>query len=250
MVQITNLTDCALVTGASKGIGRAIALHLSKVLKLHVLINYASDAEAAQDTLAAVQASGGSAELMPFRVENKDAVHQSINEWQTANPDKFISVLINNAGITKDGLFVFMPESDWDDVVSVSLKGMYNVTQPVIRQMLLKRRGRIINIASLSGLKGQAGQSNYAAAKAGLIGATKALALEVAKRKITVNAVAPGFIQTDMLKDVPVDQFMKFIPMERLGAPEEVAALVGFLASEQAAYITGEVISINGGLYT
>jgi 3-oxoacyl-[acyl-carrier protein] reductase len=239
-----------LITGGSKGIGRAIAIHLSEVMHLHILINFASDVEAAKAVLAEIEANGGTAELLPFKVEDKAVVQKCIGDWQAANPDKFISILVNNAGITKDGLFVFMPESDWDDVVSVSLKGMYNVTQPIIRQMLLKRRGRIINIASLSGLKGQAGQSNYAAAKAGLIGATKALALEVAKRKITVNAVAPGFIQTDMLKDVPVDQFMKFIPMERLGKPEEVAALVAFLASDHAAYITGEVISINGGLYT
>jgi len=170
--------------------------------------------------------------------------------WHEANKENFISVLVNNAGITRDGLFMWMPEKDWDDVINISVKGMYNVTQTVINPMLRKRAGRVINVASLSGLKGVPGQTNYSAAKGAMIAATKALAFEVAKRKITVNAVAPGFIKSDMTEGLDEKELSKLVPMERFGNADEVAHLVSFLASDKAAYITGEVININGGIYS
>ena len=242
--------NCALITGASKGIGKAIALQLSKDHGLHILINYAADTKAAKETLDEICNAEGTGELLPFKVQDKPAVDKALAEWMENNPQKFIQVLVNNAGITKDGLLMWMSESDWDEVIAVSLKGMFNVTQNVIRQMLRKRSGRIINIASLSGLKGLPGQMNYSAAKAGMIGATKSLAQEVGKRNITVNAVAPGFIKTDMTKDIDAKEYIKLIPMGRAGESEEIAHLVSFLASEKASYISGEVININGGLYS
>lgn len=242
--------NCALITGASRGLGKSIALQLATDYKLHVLINYASNREAAELTLSEIKAIGGTGELMQFQVQNKEEVSAAIKAWQSNHPDDFIKVLVNNAGITKDGLLMWMPEKDWDDVINISVKGFYNVTQSVIEQMLRKREGRIINIASLSGLKGNAGQTNYAAAKGALIAATKSLAFEVAKRKITVNAVAPGFIKSDMTEGLDERQLSKLVPMERFGTPEEVAHLVSFLASDKASYITGEVININGGIYS
>ena len=241
--------NCALITGASKGIGKAIALQLSKDHGLHVLINYSSDTTAAKETLDEIYNAGGSGELLKFKVQDKQEVDAVIGTWQKENPEKVISVLVNNAGIAKDGLLMWMKEKDWDDVIAVSMKGMYNVTRHIIRQMLKKRSGRIINIASLSGVKGLPGQMNYSAAKAGLIGATKSLAQEVAKRNITVNAVAPGFVKTNMTDEID-ERYLKLIPMQRIGEPEEVAHLVSFLASKNASYITGEVININGGLYS
>jgi 3-oxoacyl-[acyl-carrier protein] reductase len=242
--------DCALITGGSKGIGRAIALQLSLDHGWHILINYASDTAAAEQTLADLKERGGEGELLPFDVRDKEAVGTAITHWQTKNPDKFIRVLVNNAGIKQDGLFMWMEEENWDDVLGVSLKGMYNLTRTIIRAMLRKRTGRIINIVSLSGVRGMAGQVNYSAAKAGMIGATKALAQEVAKRKITVNAVAPGFINTGMIADQDEARYLPLIPAGRVGEPEEVAHLVSFLASDKAAYINGAVIHVNGGLYT
>jgi 3-oxoacyl-[acyl-carrier protein] reductase len=242
--------NCALITGASRGLGKAIAMQLAKDHNLHVLINYSSNENAAKQTLAELQAAGGNGELLQFNVQNKQEVEAAINGWQEKNSDKFISVLVNNAGITRDGLFMWMPEKDWDDVISISSKGMYNVTQQVIQGMLRKRKGRIINVASLSGLKGVPGQTNYSAAKGAMIGATKALAFEVAKRNITVNAVAPGFIKSDMTEGLDEAELSKLVPVQRFGQPEEVAHLVSFLASEKAAYITGEVININGGIYS
>ena len=247
---MTEVLNCALITGASKGIGKAIALQLSKDHGLHILINYAADTIAAKETLDEISKAGGFGELLPFKVQDKPAVDQALTDWMENNPQKFIQVLVNNAGITKDGLLMWMPESNWDEVIAVSLKGMFNVTQNVIRQMLLKRSGRIINVASLSGLKGLPGQMNYSAAKAGMIGATKSLAQEVGKRNITVNAVAPGFIKTNMTKGIDAEEYIKLIPMGRAGESEEIAHLVSFLASEKASYITGEVININGGLYS
>ncbi|MEM7368425.1 MAG: 3-oxoacyl-ACP reductase FabG [Bacteroidota bacterium] len=241
---------CALITGASKGIGRAIALQLSLDHNLHILLNYASDTAAATETMMAIKEAGGSAELLPFRVHHKEEVQQALDTWQAEHPTDYIHVLINNAGITKDGLLMWMPESDWDEVIAVSLKGMFYLTQYVLRDMLLKRSGRIVNIASLSGVKGMPGQTNYSAAKGGMIAATKALAQEIAKRKVTVNAVAPGFIETDMIKGLDTRQFLPLIPMKRLGKTEEVAHLVSFLVSDKASYITGEVIHVNGGLYS
>lgn len=242
--------NCALVTGASRGLGRAIAVQLAKDHGLHILVNYASNQAAAEETLAEIQANGGSGELLHFNVQNKTEVDEALNGWRGKNEDKFIGVLVNNAGITRDGLFMWMPEKDWDDVLNISVKGLYNVTQNAIQQMLRKRSGRIVNIASVSGMKGVAGQTNYSAAKGAIIAASKSLAQEVAKRKITVNAVAPGFITSDMTKDLNEDELKQMIPMNRFGKAEEVAHLVSFLVSDRAAYITGEVININGGIYS
>lgn len=240
---------CALVTGASRGIGRAVAIQLVKDLQLHILINYASNDAAALETKSLIEANGGTAELLKFKVENAEEVKNVLGEWINTHPDHQIEVLVNNAGITKDNLFPWVTESDWDQVIGISLKGMYNVTQTVIQKMLRSRKGRIINMASLSGLKGVPGQTNYSAAKGGMIAATKALSQEVAKRNITVNAVAPGFIASDMTSELDESELKKMVPANRFGQPEEVAHLVSFLASEKAAYITGEVININGGIY-
>lgn len=242
--------SCALVTGASRGLGRAIAVQLSKDHGLHILVNYSSNTEAAEETLTEIREHGGSGELLQFNVQTKQEVDEALNAWREANPDLFISVLVNNAGITRDGLFMWMPEKDWDDVLNISTKGLFNVTQNAIQQMLRKRSGRIVNIASVSGMKGVAGQTNYSAAKGAIISATKALAQEVAKRKITVNAVAPGFITSDMTKDLNEDELKQMIPMNRFGKAEEVAHLVSFLCSDKASYITGEVVNINGGIYS
>lgn len=242
--------NCALVTGASRGLGKAIALQLAKDHGLYILVNYSSNKNAAQVTLDEIKKLGSNGELIPFNVQIKSEVNDALNSWQEKNKDSFISVLVNNAGITKDGMFMWMPEKDWDDVINISAKGMYNVTQQVIQPMLRKRYGRIINIVSLSGLKGVPGQTNYSAAKGAVIAATKALSQEVAKRKITVNAVAPGFIKTDMTAALDENELSKLVPMQRFGNPEEVAHLVSFLVSEKAAYITGEIININGGIYS
>jgi len=241
---------CALITGASRGIGRAVAIQLSNDLNLHIIINYSSNETAALETQKMIQENGGSAELLPFDVKNSEQVSSSIAEWFTNNPDKKIEVLVNNAGITRDNLFPWVTEKDWDDVLNTSLKGMYNCTQAVIQKMLRNRSGRIINIASLSGLKGVPGQTNYSAAKGGMIAATKALSHEVAKRNITVNAVAPGFIISDMTNELDESELKKMVPANRFGKVEEVAHLVSFLASDKAGYITGEVININGGIYS
>ncbi|HOZ83641.1 MAG TPA: 3-oxoacyl-ACP reductase FabG [Bacteroidia bacterium] len=242
--------NCALVTGASRGLGKAIALQLAADHKLHILINYASNKQAAEETLTTIKNAGGSGELLPFNVQDNETVNAALDHWHKENENKFISVLVNNAGITRDGLFMWMPEKDWDDVLNISLKGFYNVTRNVVNPMLRKRAGRIVNIVSLSGLKGNAGQTNYAAAKGAIVAATKSLAFEVAKRKITVNAVAPGFIKSDMTEGLNEKELSKLVPMERFGTPEEVAHVVSFLASDKASYITGEIININGGIYS
>lgn len=240
----------ALVTGASRGIGRAIAQTLASDHGFHILVNYASNAAAADQTVAAIKENGGSAEPIHFRVENKVDVEKALSTWQENNPGCVIEIIVNNAGVTKDGLFALMDEEAWDTVVDISLKGFYNVTHFLMQKLLRNRYGRIINIVSLSGTKGNPGQVNYSAAKGGMIAATKALGQEVAKRKITVNAVAPGFINTDMTADLPLDEMVKFVPANRFGEAQEVADLVSFLASEKAGYITGEIININGGLYS
>lgn len=240
---------CALITGASRGIGRAIALQISQDLNLHILINYASNKAAAEETLSLIQQAGGTGELMHFDVKDGAAVKTAVENWYSANPEGIIHVLVNNAGITKDNLFPWVTEEDWDAVLNTSLKGMYNCTQAIIQRMLRQRSGRIINIASLSGLKGVPGQTNYSAAKGGMIAATKALSQEIAKRNITVNAIAPGFIESDMTSDLDMNELKRMVPANRFGKVEEVAYLASFLASEKAAYITGEVININGGIY-
>ena len=239
----------ALVTGASRGIGSAIAIKLASQ-GFSVIINYASNIEAAQSTLDEIVANGGSAELLPFDVSNNNEVTTALQQWSANHEGEYIAVVVNNAGIRKDNLMMWMAEQDWRSVLSTSLDGFYNVTQPLLKSMLVNKWGRIINVASLSGLKGVPGQTNYSAAKGGLIAATKALAQEVAKKRITVNAVAPGFIKSDMTADLNEAELKKLVPAGRFGEAAEVAELVAFLASDSASYITGEVISINGGLYT
>ena len=240
----------ALVTGGSRGIGRAVCKKLAE-MGYHVLINYARNREEAEKTLALVREAGQDGTLMPFDVTNRAEVREALEAWQEANPEAYVEVLVNNAGICRDNLMVFMPDEDWDAVINTTLGGFYNVTQPLLQPMLVHKYGRIINLSSVSGEKGTPGQANYSAAKGGIIAATKALAQEVARKKVTVNAVAPGFIETDMTAQLEdTAGLKKAIPMGRFGKPEEVAELVGFLASSSASYITGEVISINGGLYT
>lgn len=240
---------CALVTGGSRGIGRAICIKMAE-MGYFVLINYRSNVEEADKTLAEIRQAGASGELIRFDVSNKEDIVQTLGGWLKTNEDKYIEILVNNAGIKEDVLMMWMKDEQWENVIRTSLDGFFYVTRLVLNSMLLKRFGRIINIVSLSGLKGLPGQTNYSAAKAGVIGATKALAQEVGRRGITVNAVAPGFIRTDMIEGLDEKELSKMIPVNRFGLPEEVAHAVGFLASKEAAYITAEVLSINGGLYS
>jgi 3-oxoacyl-[acyl-carrier protein] reductase len=235
----------ALVTGASRGIGRAIALELAGQ-GLHIAVNYKSNQEAAKQTLAQIEERGGRGELCPFDVTDEAAVNSALDGLFARH--ERIAVLVNNAGVVADGLFAMMPSQDWRRVIDTSLGGFFNVTKPVIRKMIPRKKGSVVTISSVSGLIGNRGQANYAAAKAGLIGATRALAAEVARIGIRVNAVAPGPIETDMIKDVPVDMLKKMIPMGRCGLPEEVARVVRFLCSDDASYLTGQVISVNGGM--
>ncbi|MBS7351731.1 MAG: 3-oxoacyl-ACP reductase FabG [Candidatus Limisoma sp.] len=239
----------ALVTGGSRGLGKAVALRLSR-MGLPIVINYRSNQASAEEVKAEIEAAGGIAELLPFDVASPQAVEEAVEKWTAEHPDDYIDVLINNAGIRMDNLMIFMQNEQWHNVVDTTLNGFFYLTRRLLKDMLTHRHGRIINMASLSGIKGLPGQVNYSAAKAALIGATKALAQEVAPRKVTVNAVAPGFIASDMTKDLNEGELKKLVPMNRFGKPDEVAALVAFLASDDAAYITGEVVSINGGLYT
>ncbi|MDR1005183.1 MAG: 3-oxoacyl-ACP reductase FabG [Prevotellaceae bacterium] len=241
--------DYALVTGGSRGLGRAISCRLAQD-GLPVIINYLSNREAAEETLRMIREQGGTAELLSFDTTDPVSIEHALEMWENSHPDDYISVLVNNAGIRRDNLLVFMQNEQWHDVLNTTLNGFFYITRRLLKNMMANRRGRIINMTSLSGIKGLPGQTNYSAAKAALIGATKALAQEVASRKVTVNAVAPGFITTDMTKDLDEASLKKLVPMGRFGKAEEVAALVHFLASDEAAYITGEVISINGGLYT
>ena len=237
----------ALVTGGSRGIGRAICIKLA-AMGYPVVINYLGNQEAAEATKSAIEQMGGTAQLLRFDISNPQAIEEAIEMWENSHPNDYIAVLVNNAGIRRDNLMVFMQNSEWHNVIDTTLNGFFYTTRRVLKGMMTKRFGRIINITSLSGLKGMPGQCNYSTAKAALIGATKALAQEVAPRKVTVNAVAPGFIESDMTKELPKEELAKMVPMKRFGKPEEVASLVGFLAGEESSYITGEVISINGGL--
>lgn len=239
----------ALVTGGSRGIGRACCVKLAE-MGYNVLVNYKGNKAAAEETVALVKEKGQQAEALMFDVANRAEVEQVLGGWQEANKGSIIEVLINNAGVRQDTLLMSMTHEQWDSVLDTSLQGMYNVTKVVLNPMLMNRYGRIINMVSLSGLKGQAGQVNYSAAKAGMIGATKALGQEIAKRNVTVNAIAPGFVKTDMTEELNEAELKKMIPMQRFGEAQEIADLVGFLASKNAGYITGQVISINGGLYT
>lgn len=240
----------ALVTGASRGIGKAVALRLAQ-RGFCTIINYLNNHEAAEQVKQEIEQEGGYAELLPFDASQPQQIEAAIDQWESAHPDEWISILVNNAGIRRDNVMFMMSNDDWHDVLDTNLNGFFYITRRLLKHMMPRKHGgRIINMASLSGIKGMAGQVNYSAAKAALIGATKALAQEVAPRNITVNAVAPGFIATDMTKELPEDELKKMIPAGRFGKAEEVAALVDFLASDEAAYITGEVININGGLYT
>jgi 3-oxoacyl-[acyl-carrier protein] reductase len=236
----------ALVTGASKGIGQAICVELAKC-GYHIVVNYKSDDKGASQTLEMVKKEGSGGRIMQFDVANYDETQSAMDD--ILNSFASIDVLVNNAGITADGLFIMMPRKDWNAVIDISLSGFYNVTKPVLEKMIRLKRGAIVSIASVAGLLGNRGQANYSAAKAGLIGASRSVASEVARLGIRVNVVAPGLIETDMIKNAPVENIKAIIPMARIGKPQEVARVVRFLCSEDASYITGQVISVNGGMF-
>ncbi|MDO4228238.1 MAG: 3-oxoacyl-ACP reductase FabG [Capnocytophaga sp.] len=244
------MKKCAIITGGSRGIGRAICEKLAQETDYHLLINYQSNKESALKTLEIIENLGKTGEIIKFDVTNHDEVKNVLTQWQENNPDALVEVVINNAGITRDGLFMWLTYEDWSKVIQTTLDGFYNTTNFFIQKMLRNRYGRIVNIASVSGVKGTAGQTNYSAGKGALVAATKALAQEVAKRNITVNAIAPGFIRTDMTSELDENELVKLIPIGRFGEAEEVADLVSFLVSKKSSYITGEVININGGIYS
>ena len=235
----------ALVTGGSRGIGRAISVELAKS-GYFVIVNYKSNAEAAEETLRLIRDAGGEGEALPFDVSDAESSENALEIIF----DRFepVEILVNNAGIVADQLFVMMPEPDWNRVIDTTLKGFFHMTKPVIRQMIPRKRGSVVSIASVSGLMGNRGQANYAAAKAGLIGTSRAVASEVARLGIRVNVVAPGLIDTEMIEKAPIKEIKAMIPMARIGKPEEVAKVVRFLCSEDASYVTGQVISVNGGM--
>ena len=241
-----NERKIALVTGASKGIGAAIARELAAD-GFHIWLNYRSDRQGAEQVASGIESAGGSCTLLPFDVADADAVTAAL---EPLLEKEVPFALINNAGFARDGILGLMSQSDWEDVLAVHLNGFFNVTRLVVARMLKKRRGRIINIVSTSGEAGIAGQVNYSAAKAGLIGATRSLAIEVGRRNILVNAVSPGFINTEMTANLPKELLLKNIPLGRFGEVEEVSGLVGFLCSERASYITGQVFAVNGGGHT
>ena len=238
--------EAALVTGGSRGIGRAIAVELSDA-GYEVVITYKSNDLSAGETLDIIRSKGGRGEKFRFDVADSEETAKKMDE--IISRYKNIAVLVNNAGVTADGLFMMMPAEDWDRVIQTTLKGFYNVTKPVIRRMSLNRRGAVVSISSVSAFVGNRGQANYAAAKSGLIAASRSLASEMARRGIRVNVVAPGLIDTEMIKGVPLDKIKEIIPMARIGRPEEVAKVVRFLCSDDASYITGQVISVNGGMF-
>ena len=240
------MSKYALVTGGSRGIGRAICVKLAQE-GYQVIVNYASNEAEAKHTLEMMDGKG---ELLPFDVSDAAQTKAALSDCQQRHPEEYIEVIVNNAGIRRDNVMALMPEEDWHRVLDITLSGFFNVTQPLLPAMQLHKFGRIVNMASVSGLKGLPGQTNYSAAKGGIIAATKALAQEVARRGITVNAVAPGFIKTDMTEGLDEAALKKLIPANRFGMPEEVADLVAFLVSPNAGYITGNVVSINGGMYT
>jgi 3-oxoacyl-[acyl-carrier protein] reductase len=243
------MTKFALVTGGSRGIGRAVCVTLAE-MGYNVLINYQSNESEANNTLALVKEKGVNGEIMKFDVSKQEEVNAVLGAWIEANKDKEIEVLVNNAGIRKDNLLMWMSDAEWHSVMDIAVDGFFYVTRLIIKNMLVKKFGRVINIVSLSGLKGLPGQTNYSASKAAVIGATKALSQEVGRRGITVNAVAPGFIKTDMTHDLNEKDFKSLIPMNRFGEVQEVADVVGWLASSKSTYVTGQVISVNGGLYS
>jgi 3-oxoacyl-[acyl-carrier protein] reductase len=240
---------CALVTGGSRGIGRAICIKMAQ-MGYYVLVNFKTNLTEADKTLSQIREHGGDGELLPFDVSAKEDVQRILGSWIETNKEKSIEVLVNNAGIKEDSLMFYMKDEQWENVIKSNLDSFFYITRLVLPGMLFNRYGRIVNIVSLSGQKGLPGQTNYSAAKAGVIGATKALSQEVGRQGITVNAVAPGLIRTDMTDGMDEKEMVKLIPVRRVGLPEEVAYAVGFLASREAAYITGEVLSVNGGLYS
>lgn len=235
----------ALVTGGSRGIGAAVARRLA-LDGYSIILNYRENHAAARSVQEQIESANGSVELAQFDVSDAKATAAALEKLLAGELP--IGVVVNNAGIARDAAFPSIERAEWEAVTRTTLDGFYNVTQPLVMPMVRRKWGRIINISSVSGVIGQRGQVNYSAAKAGLIGATKALSQELAKRKITVNAVAPGLIETEMIAHAPLEHVLPLIPMQRLGQPGEVADLVAFLASEQASYITGQVIGINGGL--
>lgn len=239
----------ALVTGGSRGIGKAICKELAAD-GFYILVNYRSNWEEAENTLKEITENEGKGELLQFDVSDREDIRIKMDQWKAANTDKTISVLINNAGITEDNLMVFMSDNQWNSVIKTNLDSFFYVTQQVLTNMIVNKWGRIINVVSLSGQRGMPGQTNYSAAKAGIIGATKSLAMEIGKKKITVNAVAPGFIRTDMTNGLDEAELKKLVPLNRFGTALEVAYAVAFLASDKASYISGETISINGGMYS
>lgn len=240
----------ALITGGSRGLGRAICAELAK-RGIPVIINFQNNSLAANEVRDSIESLGGHAELLQFDVSVQEEVDNAIETWSAKHPEDYIAYLVNNAGIRRDNVMYMMSNDEWHSVLNTSVNGFFYVTRKLLPKMMQRKHGgKIVNVASLSGLKGIQGQTNYSAAKAALIGATKALAQEVATRNVTVNAVAPGFIETDMTKELPQEEYIAHIPMRRFGKPEEVSSVVAFLLSDAASYITGEVISVNGGLYT
>ena len=246
MRENTGSKPASIVTGSGRGIGRAIAVELAKA-GYYIIVNCKSDTDAAEETVCLIRKAGGDGECVQFDVTDTAQTVNAVEEIAARFSN--IEILVNNAGITADGLFVMMPEKDWNSVVDTTLKGFYNVTKPVLKKMILQKKGSVVSIASVSGLVGNRGQVNYSAAKAGLIGASRSLAAEVARLGIRVNVVAPGLIKTEMIRDAPVQNIKSLIPMARIGQPEEVAKVVRFLCSEDASYVTGQVISVNGGMF-
>ncbi len=251
MKQVSNMDNSqkkpvAIVTGGSKGIGRAICVEMARC-GYHVIINYLSDTDGARETLARIEAQEGSGEFIQFDVSNFEASQSALETIFTEHEG--VDALINNAGRIADELFIMMTPDKWHSVIDLTLQGFYNVTRPVLEKMVVQKRGTIVSIASVAGIMGNRGQSNYAAAKAGLIGASRSVAAEVARLGIRVNVVAPGLIQTDMIHEAPVQKIKSIIPMARVGKAEEVARVVRFLCSEDASYVTGQVLSVNGGMF-